>query len=288
MQVTLPKGATLAPGQKSPLVVTFTDAAGKPVATQGEGHGKIRWADLDVKATVVTVSDKGVVQMPKLPWQSDGKVGHVQVTVPGKPELTAGIDVTPRYNVAYRATFSGDNGPNGMDGTNGISGTSGLTGSIDPNHPSAGGNGSDGTNGTSGNNGGMGGDGPPVLVEVALWPGDHPLLEVAVSISAKDKEWYLIDPNGGSLTVASAGGPGGNGGHGGKGGRGGSGGIGTPNGMDGHDGLDGQDGLRGMDGSPGRITMVYDPAAQPYLSAIHLTRSGVKPVMTEKPVPPLW
>src|SRR5579863_7116008 len=197
MKVALPKGNTLAPGEKSPLVVTFTDPTGKTLVTQGEGHGKVRWSDLTVQAAVVTVSNKGVVQMPRIPWLSDGKIGHIHVTVPGHPDLIGDIDVQPRYDIAYRAVFSGSDGLRGSDGTDGISGSSGLAGSFDPNHPSAGGNGGDGTNGSDGGRGHDGDDGPPVLVRVALWPGDHPLLEVSVSGPSKQEDWFLVDPNGG-------------------------------------------------------------------------------------------
>jgi len=288
MLVTLPQGNTLAPGQKSPLVVTLTDPAGKTLVTQGEGHGKVRWADISVEATVVTVNNKGVVQMPRIPWLSDGKTGHIHVTVPGHPDLVADIDVQPRYNVAYRAAFSGSDGTSGFNGTDGISGTSGASGSFDPNHPSAGGNGGDGTNGSDGSNGHDGDDGPPVLVRVALWPGNHPMLEVSVSGPSKQEEWFLVDPNGGSVSVASNGGSGGQGGKGGKGGRGGSGGIGSPNGSDGHNGMDGQDGHRGLDGSPGQITMIYDPQTRAYIDAIHLPRFGPRPILREQAVAPLW
>jgi len=287
MLVTLPEGNTLAPGQKSPLVVTFTDPAGKTLVTQGEGHGKVRWADIGLQATVVTVSNKGVVQMPRIPWLGDGKTGHIHVTVPGHPDLVGDVDIQPRYNVAYRAAFSGSDGTSGFNGTDGIGGTSGTPGSFDPNHPSAGGNGGDGTNGSDGSDGHDGDDGPPVLVRVALWPGDHAMLEVAVSGPSKQEQWFLVDPNGGSVSVASNGGSGGQGGKGGKGGRGGSGGIGSPNGADGRNGMDGQDGHRGLDGGPGQITMIYDPQTRAYIDAIHLPRSP-RPILKQQPVAPLW
>lgn len=95
----------------------------------------MRWADLSVQTTVVTVSNKGVVQMPRIPWLSDGKPGRIHVTVPGHPDLVVDIDVLPRYDVAYRASFSGSDGLNGNDGTDGMSGMRGSDGSIDPNHP---------------------------------------------------------------------------------------------------------------------------------------------------------
>jgi hypothetical protein len=226
--------------------------------------------------------------MPKLPWESDGKVGHVIVTVPGLLTLKGEADVLPRYDVSYRARFSGRNGSTGMDGVNGTDGSSGLVGSIDSQHPSAGGNGGDGTDGTDGGRGEDGDYGPAVLVEVALWPGNRPLLEATVSSEGSPQEWYLIDPNGGWLQVSSDGGSGGKGGRGGTGGRGGSGGIGTPNGSSGRDGLAGHDGTNGFDGRDGQITLVYDPKAAPYISAIRLLTRSPKPIVKERPVPPLW
>lgn len=285
IKVEMPNGGTLAPGKKGQLVVTLTDSAGKVYSTNGKGEGKANWAELHLEATVVKVNAKGSVQMPKLPWESDGKVGHVTVTVPGLPELKGEADVTPRYDVEYHANFSGTSGTNGMDGTNGLSGSDGSMGSIDPQHPSAGGNGSDGSNGTDGSNGGDGWSGPEVLVQVALWPGNHALLEVEVSAGKSHVESYLIDPVGGSVTVRSLGGSGGKGGSGGHGGRGGSGGVGSPNGMSGHDGLNGSDGRNGSDGNAGQVTLVYDPKAAPYIAAIHVPRNAV---IHEQPVNPLW
>jgi hypothetical protein len=288
MQLTLPKGSALAPGDKSPLVVTLTDPEGKTLTTQGEGHGKVRWADLTVQATVVNVTNKGVVQMPRVPWLRDGKSGHIHVSVLGHPDLVGDIDVLPLYDIAYRATFSESDGLHGTDGTGGIGGTRGIDGSLDPEHPAAGGNGSDGSNGSSGGDGHDGDDGPPVLVQVALWPGNHIMLEVSVSAPSHQEQWFLVDPNGGSVSIASNGGSGGAGGRGGRGGKGGSGGIGSPNGGSGRDGSDGQDGRRGFDGNPGQITMIFDPQTRPFLDSIRLARSRPAPVLKEQPVAPLW
>ena len=99
----------------------------------------------------------------------------------------------------------------------------------------------------------------------------------------------MIDPQRGSLTVWSNGGQGGSGGKGGKGGRGGSGGIGSPNGSSGRDGSDGRNGWDGSSGMGGYITVIYDPAVKPYLSAIRLSNhGGPPPEFREEPVAPLW
>jgi hypothetical protein len=219
---------------------------------------------------------------------SDGKVAHITITVPSHPDLRAELDVPITYDYNFVVNFPGSPGLSGMNGADGIDGTSGSMGSLDPNNPSPGGNGSNGTDGANGQDGGNGGDAPPVQIRVALRAGALPLLEMSVSAAGKQR-LYLVDPQGGALTVKADGGPAGSGGRGGRGGRGGSGGIGTPNGSS---GMDGASGRNGFDGSPGRggsITVTYDPQAKPFLGAIHLSnQAGPAPVFREEPVAPLW
>lgn len=289
----LAKGPAIAPGQKSPLVVSVKEPDGKVLLTQGQGGGKVLWKDLQVTGSVVTVNNKGVLSLAKDPRVSDGKIGHVTITVPSHPDLRADLDIPFRYDIAFKAAFSGSQGSSGMNGTDGMNGTSGSMGSIDPNNPSPGGDGGNGTDGSDGGNGGPGGDAPPVQVRVAFQAatpqsGGHPLLQISVAAAGKQK-FYLVDPQGGSLTVHADGGGGGSGGRGGRGGQGGFGGSGIPNGSN---GLSGHDGTNGSDGSAGRgglITVSYDPEVKSYLSAIQLTSwNGPKPVFQEKPVAPLW
>ena len=258
------------------------------VLTEGQGRGKVMWKDLQVAAIVVKVNKKGVVSLAKDPRVSDGKTGHVTVTVPSHPGLRADLDIPFRYDIAFSAHFSGTKGFDGSNGLDGTNGTDGTMGSTDPNNPSPGGNGSDGTDGSPGGDGDRGGEGPPVQVGVALQPGGHPFLQISVHSQGK-QNFYLVDPLGGSLTVTSSGGSGGSGGRGGRGGRGGSGGIGTPSGTDGRNGLDGRNGDDGPNGRDGSITVTYDPQAKPYLSTIHLPSvNGPKPALREQPVPALW
>ena len=288
MQASLPKGPAIAPGQKSPLVVKFTQPDGKVLVTEGEGKGKILWSDIAVTPTVVTSDKKGNVILAHDPRVSEGKVGHVTITVPSHPDLRAELDIPITYDYKFSANFSGGTGSSGMSGTDGLDGTSGSTGSMDPNNPSPGGNGSNGTDGSNGQDGGNGGDAPPVEVRVTLRPGAHPLLQMSVSAAGKQK-LYLVDPQAGSLTVKADGGPGGSGRRGGRGGRGGSGGMGTPSGNSGSNGADGRNGFDGSPGKGGSITVTYDPRAKPFLIAIHLSnQGGPPPVFKEEPVPPLW
>jgi hypothetical protein len=288
IQASLPDGPGIAPGKKSALVVRFAEPDGKILTTEGKGGGKVMWSDLQVTATVVTVNKKGVLSLAKDPRISDGKVGHVTITVPSHPDLRAELDIPFRYDIAFSSNFDGSKGMDGMNGTDGIDGTSGSPGSIDPNNPSAGGDGGNGTDGSNGGDGSSGGDAQPVAVQVVLQAGSRPLLQVAVSASGK-KKFYLIDPNGGSLTIHADGGAGGSGGRGGRGGRGGSGGIGSPNGSSGRDGLDGRNGWDGSQGRGGAITMTYDPQAKPYLNVIHLSsQNGPAPVSREQTLTALW
>jgi len=288
MEIAQQSGPGIAPGQKSSLVVLFTQPGGLVLQTEGAGGGKIMWRDLQITSTVVSVTPKGVISLPEDPRETDRKTPHVTVTAPSHPGLRAEVDIPLRYDIEYSADFSGSDGAKGFDGSNGMDGASGSTGSMDPDHPSAGGNGSNGGNGGDGQNGWPGGDAPPVQIDIAFRPGDRPLLEVRVSTPG-DRRYYLIDPQGGSLSIRADGGSGGKGGSGGRAGRGGSGGTGSPNGNSGLDGHAGSDGRNGSDGSGGLITVTSDPRAMPYLDILQLSsRNGPSPVYQQAPVAPLW
>ena len=288
IEVTQPKGPGIGPGQKSPLVVAVTQPDGKVLLTQGAGKGKVLWQDLVVTPTVVTVSKKGVVTLPKDPRKSEGKLPHIAITVPSHPDLHADLDIPLRYDYNFISNFSGSSGSSGMSGSDGSDGMSGSTGSMDPNNPSAGGNGTNGGNGSDGQDGGPGGDAPSVQVQLTLMPGPHPLIQASVS-TAGHHRFYLVDPQGGSLTVKADGGSGGSGGSGGRAGRGGSGGMGSPSGSSGSDGMSGHGGSAGSPGRGGSITVTYDPQVKPYLALIHLSsQNGPKPLLQEEQVPPLW
>jgi hypothetical protein len=289
MDATLPNGPAIAPGESTPLVATFTEPTGKVFTTEGKGKGKILWTDLHVDTSVVTVNKKGILTLAHDPRLSEGKTGHVVITVPSHPTLKSEVDVPLTYAYPFTSRFAGADGSNGSSGFNGTDGTSGSSGSTDPNNPSPGGNGGNGGDGTDGGNGGDGSNGPAVTVVVTLRPGSKPLLEIGVTASGHKQRLYLVDPQGGSLTVSSVGGSGGSGGKGGSAGRGGAGGIGTPNGSNGSDGHAGNDGRAGSDGDGGSIAVTYDPSAQPYLASLHLANPhGPKPQFTQAPVAPLW
>ncbi len=283
-------GPGIGPGQRSALIVEVRQPDGKMLYTEGAGNGTVMWRDLVVTSTVATVNKKGVLTLPKDPRKSDGSMPHVVITAPSHPELHAELDIPLRYDYPFAANFSGSPGSSGSNGSDGSNGSSGSSGSMDPANPSAGGDGTNGGNGSDGGDGGPGGDAPAVQVEVTLRAGSggHPLLQARVT-AAGHKRLYLIDPQGGSLTVNADGGPGGSGGKGGRGGQGGSGGIGMPSGNSGSNGLDGRNGSDGFWGRGGSITVTYDPQVKAYLPVIHLSsRNGPKPVFQEAAVAQLW
>jgi hypothetical protein len=284
----LPGGPGIAPGQKSPLVVTVTQTDGKVLLTEGKGGGKVMWKDLQVTPTIVTANQKGVIALASDPRISDGKTGSVAIAVPSHPGIKTDLEVPFRYNVAFTANFSGASGSDGFPGTDGASGTNGSDGSTDPNSPSPGGNGSNGFEGGNGGDGGDGGNALPVAVSTTLQSGAQPLIQISVSAKGKQK-YFLVDPAGGSLTIKADGGSGGSGGRGGRGGAGGSGGNGTPSGAS---GMSGSDGRAGSDGSPGRgglITITLDPSVEQYRSVFHLSSvGGPAPVWNQAAVATLW
>jgi hypothetical protein len=288
MTASLPNGPAIAPGEKSPLVVQFTQPDGKILLTEGKGKGKVMWQDLTVTPTVVTANNKGVLTLAHDPRKSDGKTAHVTITVPSHPDLKADLDIPVTYDYNFVSNFNGTRGSDGLSGSDGMTGSSGSMGSMDPNNPSPGGNGGNGSNGGDGGDGGNGGDAPPVQVRVTLRSGAHSLLQASVAAAGKTR-LYLIDPQGGALTVSADGGAGGSGGRGGRGGAGGSGGIGTPDGSSGNAGSDGRNGFDGSPGRGGSITVTYDPQVKLYLNLIHLSnKGGPAPVFNEAPVAPLW
>ena len=206
MAATLPKGA-MAPGDSAPLVVTVVQPDGTALQTEGVAGGKVLWEDLQITATVVAVSPKGIISLPADPRLSDGRTPHLTISVPSHPGLQTELGIAVRYDGAFNSNFSGSPGMSGMDGSAGSDGMSGSMGSFDPNNPSPGGDGSDGSNGSDGQDGGPGGDAPSVLVNVAFRPGVRPLLQVSVTGGGR-VDRFLVDPQGGSLTIKAEGGPG--------------------------------------------------------------------------------
>jgi hypothetical protein len=250
LSATLSPQPGLSPGDSGQLVITATTTDGKQLVTVGPGHGTVLFDSFSFVATVVTVSNKGIVSLPADPRISEGTVPHVRITAIAHMDVSAELDIPVRYDVAFVAHFSGQAGAKGLDGSNGFNGMDGTPGSIDLTNPSAGGTGTDGGNGGDGDNGWPGQPGDAVHIWVTLKTGEHPLLQIRAA-GNKREQFFLVDPNGGSLTVDANGGPGGGGGSGGRGGRGGSGGSWADSG--GSDRISGPDLVTGARRrSPGR------------------------------------
>jgi hypothetical protein len=293
VSATLSPDPGLAPGKSARLIVTAATNDAKQFVTVGAGHGNVLFDSFTIAATTVTVSKKGVVSLTADPRVSEGASPHIHIVVVGHPDVTADLDIAIRYDVAFLANFLGKPGFKGADGFDGLAGSRGIDGSIDPNNQSAGGQGGDGTSGGDGSNGDPGQPGEAVHVWMTLKADDRPLLQVR-AVSKTHTQLFLIDPNGGSLTINASGGAGGAGGSGGRGGRGGSGGNGFPSGFSGQDGRNGFDGLAGPDGAAGSLVISVDSQAQAYLDKLQLINKsgggtkGPKPEIRIEPVAPLW
>ena len=107
------------------LVVKLAQPDGKVFVTEGLGKGKVLWKDLIVTPTVVTANQKGVVSLPKDPRVSDGKVAHVNITVPSHPDLHADLDIPITYDYNFVANFPGSAGSSGLNGSDGMAGAPG-------------------------------------------------------------------------------------------------------------------------------------------------------------------
>ncbi|MBI2899470.1 MAG: hypothetical protein HYY17_04755 [Planctomycetes bacterium] len=247
-KVELAGAAGIYPGGSVALVATAGLEAGKTEVSQGTGKGRIPWKDLPVAVDGARVND-GVVTLGDDP-RTAPKTLAMKVGLAGHPELTNDVTVPVHFAGEYVAHFSGGSGRNGAVGDNGRPGSSG------------GGEGGRGRDGGDGEDAEDAGD-VEVVVTMAV---AGPMLQVRVHGTPHEDKFYLIDPNGGSLTVYARGGAGGRGGDGGWGGSGGWGGG------DGGDGGDGGNGAGG--GNGGRITLVASPETTRYLDLINLDNSG--------------
>jgi hypothetical protein len=249
------RGETVCPTGAPPevvAIVAYDD--GQPLVTRTPTNrkGTLRPRELEWTAEVGTVEENGVLQLPRdlLPWHD--RAFTVRASVPKRPEMTAELRVTPRFDCG------------------GVADVSGL----------------DGAAGSSGGDGEAGGPGP--RVEVALAYVETTLSGRLVLVRVRDRdlgrwEYFLVDPRAGQRLVISGdggdGGGGADGSHGSagssgtRGGDGASGGLcedgrdGDP-GSDGQDGSDGQPGGRGGDGGNGGSVTVLYPGAFPELARV--------------------
>jgi hypothetical protein len=289
----MPGTGALAPGAKARLSIVATTTDGRTLATAGTGDGKVLPDSYLFEGSIVTVNADGVVKLPADPRLSEGRSPHVRIHAVGQPTPVADLDIPVRYDVVFAATYAGADGMDGRNGANGSDGADGTPGNVDLANPSAGGNGGNGGAGMNGEDGDPGVAGPDVQVTIALAPGAHPLLRVRASASRKD-QFFLVDPDGGSLAITVRGGHGGRGGLAGQGGRGGFGGEGSPSGVPGTPGFEGLAGQDAPGGAAGHVAIAVDPAAAAYLDRVHVTnvdgdgRPGPAAAITVGPVVSPW
>jgi len=165
MEVHLAKPQGVGPGQKASLVVTFTGPNGQTWRTEGAGRGAIMWEALTITSTVATYNNDGTVSLPLDPRMSDGRTGHVVVTLAFNPDLRAEADIPTRYDLNYYADFNGNSG-------------------------------SSGNNVPGGRDGSSGGRAPDVTIRLVMHPGDRKLIEAEVEPEYGQETFYLIDPDG--------------------------------------------------------------------------------------------
>jgi hypothetical protein len=147
----------------------------------------------DFSASLVTVDRDGVVTVPADPRITDGYTPRIRVLANGHPGVWTDVQVPLRYDIAYRANFSGRAGASGFDGLDGLDGMSGSSGSIDLNNPSPGGNGTDGSNGGNGGDGSPGQPGDVVHAWLTVAPSGEadgpPRLQARVASSEQGWRW---------------------------------------------------------------------------------------------------
>jgi hypothetical protein len=198
------------------------------------------------------------------------------------PECIHSFDLQLDYKAHYNLTLWGSSGSSGFSGSGGSSGSTGS-------------NGGDGSNGQ---NGGDGSRSPDIGVWADLYFDEvlnaNLLYVYAQNLWTEQEYRFLINPDGGSLSVATRGGSGGNGGSGGSGGNGGNGADGAthsrvdkltdstsvtvtwqdPGGNGGHGGNGGYGGHGGDGGNGGDIYLYFTDDALDYQNLIHPVSDG--------------
>jgi hypothetical protein len=284
----------IGPGQSTRLIIVANTLEGKQLVTVGPGHGRVLFSSFTYSSIVANVGKRGIVSLPDDPRVTEGKTPRIHIATIGHPAVVADLDVPVRYDVPFQADFSGHDGADGDNGSDGTAGSDGANGSTDPNRPVRGSNGGDGGRGRDGREGSDGGNGRTVDAWLTVRPGAKPMLQARLITDDAVEILYLIDPLGGSLTIATNGGKGGTGGRGGNGGAPGRGGNGDPMGRDGQAGSPGTPGRDGRPGMPGEIHLAVDPSAVPYLDRIHFSnldgdgKPGRSPSITVQSVPQIW
>ncbi|TLY54535.1 MAG: hypothetical protein E6K51_11095, partial [Gammaproteobacteria bacterium] len=94
--------SALGPGQSAQLVIVATNADGQKFVTVGAGGGKVLFDSYVIDASVVNVSKRGRVSLPADPLLSEGRTGHLRITLVGHPGVAAELHIPVRYDIAYQ------------------------------------------------------------------------------------------------------------------------------------------------------------------------------------------
>lgn len=270
----------LCPGESAQLTIWARTKDGQLLGSENTEDGRVRWDSYRITLNGQPMQD-GRVTIPADPMQVQIP-SRLDISVDGHADVKTAFTMPIHFRCRFVADFRGQSGRDGASGRDGEAGRKGQDGKSysvpgkgfqkDP-----GGNGSDGRDGSDGANGEAGRDAEDVEVRVTMAQPtpELRLLQVKVrGMQSRREQVFLVDPEGGSLTVTAIGGEGGDGGRGGHGGRGGDAGDGEPDGNAGNGGNGGNGGDGADGGKGGRIIVSVSGAAQPYLNALQFDNRG--------------
>ena len=192
------------PGKQFSIGVHSTLYNGKELKTRGLLKGKSPWRDYSI-----TVQG-GKHKMGKITLSNNfHEFKNEKFTITVRSKKTKSAIVTKTIKLNYKgyqiAKYSGKKGQDGFDGNHGSTGKDG-----------------NGTNGKDGKPGQNGETGKYVIVSAKTEKKDNTdFLKIIVEdLITKTKSRYIVNTNGGKITIDVSGGKGGEGGTGGKGGKG--------------------------------------------------------------------
>ena len=192
------------PGKQFSIGVHSILHNGKEIKTRGLLKGKSPWRDYSISV------NGGKYKLGKVTLSEnfhDFKNEEFTITIRSNKTKTATITKTFKLNYkGYQiARYNGKNGQDGFDGNNGSTGKDG-----------------NGTNGKDGKPAQDGETGKYVIVYAKTEKRDSiDFLKIIVEdVITKIKSRYIVNTNGGKITIDVSGGQGGEGGNGGKGGKG--------------------------------------------------------------------